>query len=175
MSSDESLDSHSPSGNSSDQESDISVDDISVDDVSSPDISQDDISLVEVSSDDDAPLRRPRQPTRAVSTSPPVAKATGPPARRRPAVPKARRDKSPRRPSAPKASAKTPGPRSMSKQWCYTINSPRKSVVQNLRSVRHSKKPAVEYHVFQLETGASGTLHVQGFIALAKRAQLSTV
>lgn len=102
---------------------------------------------------------------------------------RPPARPKAKarnaRDRSPRRhkPVAPAkpAGRKPTGPRSMSKQWCYTINSPRKSVVQNLRSVRHSTKPSVEYHVFQLETGASGTLHVQGFICLAKRAQLSTV
>ena len=170
MSSDELLDSNSPSGNSSDHLSDASDDDIS-----GSDISASDISIVDVSSDDDAPLRRPRQPTHAVVSSSPPEETPRQAARRRPALPKARRDKSPRRPSAPKASAKSAGPRSMSKQWCYTINSPRKPVVQNLRSVRHSKKPAVEYHVFQLETGASGTLHVQGFICLAKRAQLSTV
>jgi len=173
MSSDE-LSEHSsssPSGNNSDQESDISQEDISV-----SDDSQEDISVVDISSDDDAPLRRPRPIPRVQPSPSPAEEAPRPSTRSRPALPKARRDKSPRRPSAAKPSGSKPtGPRSMSKQWCYTINHPRKSVVQGLRSVRHSTKPAVEYHVFQLETGASGTLHVQGFICLAKRAQLSTV
>jgi len=109
--------------------------------------------------------------------APPRRRGPGAPFRN-PARPKAApvsRDKSPKRKAPPKRAGKPITDRSMSKQWCYTINSPRRIVVQNLRSVRHSTKPHVEYHVFQLETGESGTLHVQGFIALAKRAQLSTV
>ena len=173
MSSDASNDSsNSPPGNSADHVIDISDDDISEPDISDSDASDPDISvdedsvdeLIVSSSEEEAP--------------PPTRRGPGGPFRN-PAKPKAaphRRDKSPKRRNPAKAKGTKPTTdRSMSKQWCYTINSPRKSVVQNLRTVRHSKKPEPVYHVFQLETGESGTLHVQGFIALAKRAQLSTV
>lgn len=69
--------------------------------------------------------------------------------------------------------AKTP--KSMAQQWCYTLNHPTRADVERLRGVHRSNTPKVVYHVFQLETGRSGTLHVQGFICLASRAQLSTV
>lgn len=145
---------------------DHSSDDISDDNLSADDV----IELSSESSSEEAPpppKRRVDRPFR----NPAKAKASN------------ARDKSPRRPAPSTARdplrsphgelPKTPG--SMSKQWCYTINSPRKHIKTLLRDVRHSTAPVVEYHVFQFETGASGTLHVQGFICLAARARLSTV
>lgn len=138
-----------------------------------------------VSADDDFVVQDHSSPAPILISSDSEEEAEAPQRRgpgapfRPPQRPKAApRDRSPRRPrpGAAKSAPRRPiTDRSMSKQWCYTLNSPTRRAVQNLRTVRHSTKPAVEYHVFQLETGASGTLHVQGFICLAKRAQLSTV
>lgn len=66
-------------------------------------------------------------------------------------------------------------PTSMAKDWCYTFNNPALEDVERLRNCHTSNTPKVLYHVFQLERGASGNLHIQGFICLANKARMSTV
>lgn len=66
-------------------------------------------------------------------------------------------------------------PTSMAKDWCYTFNNPTLEDVERLRNCHTSNTPKVVYHVFQLERGASGNLHIQGFICLANKARMSTV
>lgn len=66
-------------------------------------------------------------------------------------------------------------PKSMSKQWCYTLNNPTRQTVPRLRSIDSTSIPSCTYHVFQLEVGQSGTLHCQGFICFATRVRMSTV
>lgn len=88
------------------------------------------------------------------------------------AIAKLQRDLSPvRNPHGNPAST----PKSMSKQWCYTLNSPTRYDAKRLRDSVHSTAPKVEYHVFQYEVGRSGTLHVQGYICFASRCRMSTV
>lgn len=65
--------------------------------------------------------------------------------------------------------------KSMSKQWCYTLNNPTKQTVPRLRGIDIASIPSCEYHIFQLEVSKSGTLHCQGFICFATRVRLSTV
>lgn len=104
---------------------------------------------------DPQPQRLPRQPLR-----------------RQGAVVEDQRDLSPVRNPHGAAPSK---PTSMAKDWCYTLNSPSRDDVARLRSVCESNSPKVLYHVFQLERGASGNLHIQGFICLASRVRMSTV
>ncbi|QMW68834.1 replication-associated protein [Crucivirus-371] len=66
-------------------------------------------------------------------------------------------------------------PNSMAKDWCYTLNSPSRDDLARLRGVSESNSPKVVYHVFQIERGAAGNLHIQGFICLASRVRMSTV
>ncbi|QMW68851.1 replication-associated protein [Crucivirus-387] len=66
-------------------------------------------------------------------------------------------------------------PGSMAKDWCYTLNSPSRDDVARLRRISESDPSKVLYHVFQIERGAAGNLHIQGFICLASRARMSTV
>lgn len=68
-----------------------------------------------------------------------------------------------------------PKPNSMASDWCYTLNSPTRDDVARLRRACESDTPKVVYHVFQLERGAAGNLHCQGFICFANRYRMSTV
>lgn len=68
-----------------------------------------------------------------------------------------------------------PKPTSMAKDWCYTLNSPSRDDLARLRGCCESNAPKVVYHVFQIERGAAGNLHIQGFICLGSRVRMSTV
>lgn len=71
--------------------------------------------------------------------------------------------------------AAAPKPTSMAKDWCYTLNSPSRDDMARLRGCCESNAPKVLYHVFQIERGAAGNLHIQGFICLGSRVRMSTV
>lgn len=64
---------------------------------------------------------------------------------------------------------------SMSAQWCYTLNNPTIAMVRELKSLRPGPQSSVQYHVFQIEVGESGTKHVQGYICFLSRKRFTTV
>lgn len=82
------------------------------------------------------------------------------------------RDASPKRVgiSAPPKTDK-----SMSAQWCYTLNSPERPDIKRLRHLFDQEKLKITYHIFQVERGESGTQHCQGYICFATRKRLQTV
>lgn len=70
-----------------------------------------------------------------------------------------------------RASAKGP----MSREWCYTHNNPTDDHLRRFRRLRPGHPSRINYHVFQIEKGKSGTQHFQGYIIFEVRKRLDTV
>lgn len=66
-------------------------------------------------------------------------------------------------------------PKSMCKQWCYTLNNPSRQADVWLRRIGLDPLQRVVYHVFQREISKTGTLHCQGFICFNTRTRMQTV
>lgn len=63
------------------------------------------------------------------------------------------------------------------KNWCFTINNPSdESIQRTTESLQRSHEDGdVLYAVFQLEAGAQGTPHLQGYVQLARKSRMQTV
>lgn len=54
-----------------------------------------------------------------------------------------------------------------SKDWCFTINNPETSDIEQVNHIHLNDLST--YLVYQAEQGAEGTIHLQGFVQMAKR------
>lgn len=63
------------------------------------------------------------------------------------------------------------------KNWCFTINNPTdESIQRTTESLQRSHEDGdVLYAVFQLEAGAQGTPHLQGYVQLGRKCRMQTV
>ncbi len=60
-------------------------------------------------------------------------------------------------------------------EWCYTLNNPTPSHIRRLKRLRVGDSNNTGYHVFQIERGALGTKHCQGYIFFNSRKRFTTV
>jgi len=60
-----------------------------------------------------------------------------------------------------------------SRYWCFTLNNPSSDDAIIIECLRH--QPTVQFLFAALETGASGTLHYQGYLEMNHHKQLRTI
>jgi len=64
---------------------------------------------------------------------------------------------------------------SQSKNWVYTLNNPTLLEKESIKGIHALNEECIAYHVLQLEEGAEGTPHLQGYLQFSKRMRMNQV
>lgn len=62
---------------------------------------------------------------------------------------------------------------SLAKNWTFTLNNPTNEEIMHFRQLDGDLEACVSYCVYQVEEGAAGTQHFQGYLQLAAKKRLS--